>query len=199
MTKIVEDIKSVHKIAERNHRLEAKRNKVNERSTCQLAPPTPYKGKKFNSVKWQQRLNMVQDPLEAVRLLVKKLGLAPLDEWRIILSFTHLIFNSLFYIPFSLYFICIYGDSSVLSQYKLRAFTSYPHIMCGDVWDGPSTAGTFATFLQALVFNSCLIFAILNNLSTWGTFLNFCTSSPKPQQILAFKNVVACKIFIAME
>lgn len=80
MTKIVEDIKSVHKIAERNHRLEAKRNKVNERSTCQLAPPTPYKGKKFNSVKWQQRLNMVQDPLEAVRLLVKKLGLAPLDE-----------------------------------------------------------------------------------------------------------------------
>ena len=121
-------------------------------------------------------------------------------EWiKNYLSFTHLIFNSLFYILFSLYFICINGDSSVLSLFKLRAFTSYPHIMCGDVWDGPSTAGTFATFLQALVFNSCLIFAVLNNLSNWGTFLNFCTSSPKPQQILAFKNVVACKIFIAME
>ncbi|PFX15185.1 Abnormal spindle-like microcephaly-associated protein-like [Stylophora pistillata] len=80
MAKTIEDIKSVHKIAERNHRLEAKRNKVNEKSACQFAPPTPYKGKKSNPVKWQRRLDMVQDPLEAVRLLVRKLGLAGFDE-----------------------------------------------------------------------------------------------------------------------
>lgn len=83
MTKIVEDIKSVHNIAERNHRLEAKRNKIKskvDKNTCQLAPPTPYKGKKSNSLKWQRRMDMVQDPLEAVRLLVRRLGLVGLDE-----------------------------------------------------------------------------------------------------------------------
>ena len=88
MTKITEDIKSVHKIAERNHRLEAKRNKIKsqeDKNACQLAPPTPckhtpYKGKKSNAIKRQRRLDMVQDPLEAVRLLVRKLGLAMVDE-----------------------------------------------------------------------------------------------------------------------
>ena len=88
MTKIVEDIKSVHNIAERNHRLEAKRSMIKSKTAktvCQLAPPTPckqtpYKGKKPNSLKWHRRLDMVQDPLEAVRLLVRKLGLVGHDE-----------------------------------------------------------------------------------------------------------------------
>lgn len=83
MTKIVEDIKSVHKIAERNHKLEIKRNKIKskvDKTTCQLAPPTPckytpYKGKKPNALKWQRRVDVVQDPLEAVRMLARRLGL----------------------------------------------------------------------------------------------------------------------------
>ena len=88
MTKVVEDIKSVRNIAERNHKLEAKRNKIKskvENTTCQLAPPTPckhtpYKGKKPNALKWQRRVDIVQDPLEAVRLLVRRLGIAAVDE-----------------------------------------------------------------------------------------------------------------------
>lgn len=88
MTKIVEDIKSVHNIAERNHRLETKRNMIKSKADntiCQLAPPTPCKAtpckaKKSNSLKWQRRLDMVQDPLEAVRLLVRRLGLVGLDQ-----------------------------------------------------------------------------------------------------------------------
>lgn len=83
MTKIIEDIKSVHKIAERNHKLEAKRNKIRskvEKTTCLLAPSTPckhtpYKGKKPNTFKWQRQVDVVQDPLEAVRLLVRRLCL----------------------------------------------------------------------------------------------------------------------------
>jgi len=83
MTKIVEVIKSVHKIAERNHKLEIKRNKIKskvDKTTCQLAPPTPckytpYKGKKPNALKWQRRVDVVQDPLEAVRMLARRLGL----------------------------------------------------------------------------------------------------------------------------
>ena len=89
MRKIVEDIKSVHNIAERNHRLEAKRSKIKsktDKSICQSVPATPckhtpYKGKKSNSLKWQRRLDMVQDPLEAVRLLVRSLGLVGHNEW----------------------------------------------------------------------------------------------------------------------
>ena len=88
MTKVVEDIKSVRNIAERNHKLEAKRNKIKskvENTTCQLAPPTPckhtpYKGKKPNTLKWQSRVDIVQDPLEAVRLLVRRLGIVAVDE-----------------------------------------------------------------------------------------------------------------------
>lgn len=88
MTKLVDDIKSIHNIAERNHRLEAKRSKIKsktDQNVCQLAPPTPYKhtpykGKKPNSLKWQRRLDTVQDPLEAVRLLVRRLGLVRHDE-----------------------------------------------------------------------------------------------------------------------
>ena len=88
MTKVVEDIKSVRNIAERNHKLEAKRNKIKskvENTTCQLAPPTPckhtpFKGKKPNALKWQRRVDIVQDPLEAVRLLVRRLGIAAVDE-----------------------------------------------------------------------------------------------------------------------
>ena len=88
MTAIVEDIKSVHHIAERNHKMETKRNNIKsklDKTTCQLAPPTPckhtpYKGKKPNMLKWQRRMDVVQDPLEAVRLLVRRLGLAAVDE-----------------------------------------------------------------------------------------------------------------------
>ncbi|XP_020629211.1 abnormal spindle-like microcephaly-associated protein homolog isoform X2 [Orbicella faveolata] len=88
MKKIVEDIKSVHNIAERNHRLETKRNMMKSKSDntiSQLAPPTPckatpYKARKSNSLKWQRRLDMVQDPLEAVRLLVRGLGLVGHDQ-----------------------------------------------------------------------------------------------------------------------
>ena len=88
MTKVVEDIKSVRNIAERNHKLETKRNKIKskvENTTCQLAPPTPckhtpYKGKKPNALKWQRHVDIVQDPLEAVRLLVRRLGIVAVDE-----------------------------------------------------------------------------------------------------------------------
>lgn len=88
MTKVVEDIKSVRNIAERNYKLEAKRNKIKskvENTTCQLAPPTPckhtpYKGNKPNALKWQRRVDIVQDPLEAVRLLVRRLGIVAVDE-----------------------------------------------------------------------------------------------------------------------
>ena len=88
MKKIVEDIKSVHNIAERNHRLETKRNMIKSKSDntiCQLAPPTPckatpYKARKTNSLKWHRRLDMVQDPLEAVRLLVRALDLVGHDQ-----------------------------------------------------------------------------------------------------------------------
>lgn len=88
MKKIVQDIKSVHNIAERNHRLETKRHMMKSKSDstiCQLAPPTPCKAtpckaRKSNSLKWQRRLDMVQDPLEAVRLLVRGLGLIGHDQ-----------------------------------------------------------------------------------------------------------------------
>jgi len=88
MKKIVDDIKSVYNIAERNHRLETKRNAMKSKSDktiSQLAPATPYKAtpykaRKSNSLKWQRRLDMVQDPLEAVRLLVRGLGLVGHDQ-----------------------------------------------------------------------------------------------------------------------
>jgi len=83
MKKIVDDIKSVYNIAERNHRLETKRNMMKSKSDktiSQLAPATPYKARKSNSLTWQRRLDMVQDPLEAVRLLVRGLGLVGQDQ-----------------------------------------------------------------------------------------------------------------------
>jgi len=78
----------VHNIAERNHRLETKRNMMKSKSAntkSQLAPTTPYKAtpykaRKSNSLKWQRRLDMVQNPLEAVRLLVRGLGLVGHDQ-----------------------------------------------------------------------------------------------------------------------
>ena len=88
MQKITEDIKGVYSITERNHKLETKRNMIRskvDKTMNQLAPPTPckhtpFKGKKSHKVKWQNRLDLVQDPLEAVRLLVRKLDLVKTDE-----------------------------------------------------------------------------------------------------------------------
>ncbi|CAH3024578.1 unnamed protein product [Porites evermanni] len=88
MQKITEDIKGVHSITERNHKLETKRNVMKskvDKTMNQLPPPTPckhtpFKGKKSHKVKWQNRLDLVLDPLEAVRLLVRKLDLVKTDE-----------------------------------------------------------------------------------------------------------------------
>lgn len=88
MQKITEDIKGVHSITERNYKLETKRNVMKSKvdnAMNQLPPPTPckhtpFKGKKPYKVKWQNRLDLVQDPLEAVRLLVRKLDLVKTHE-----------------------------------------------------------------------------------------------------------------------
>ena len=88
MQKISEDIKGVYSITERNHKLETKRNMIRskvDKTMNQLPPPTPckhtpFKGKTSHKIKWQNRLDLVQDPLEAVRLLVRKLDLVKTDE-----------------------------------------------------------------------------------------------------------------------
>ncbi|XP_068734820.1 abnormal spindle-like microcephaly-associated protein homolog [Montipora capricornis] len=86
--RIVHEIRSVHNITERNYKLEAKRNKFKskvENITCHFAPPTPckltpYRGKKSSAATWQSSVEVATDPLEAVRLLVRRLGLAALDK-----------------------------------------------------------------------------------------------------------------------
>lgn len=136
MTKVVEDIKSVRNIAERNHKLEAKRNKIKskvENTTCQLAPPTPckhtpYKGKKPNALKWQRRVDIVQDPLEAVRLLVRRLGIVAVDEWNAIVGLVLTLSSSRLLNAHLVHFsktrawiFCVYYlFLSVLSRFKRR-------------------------------------------------------------------------------
>ena len=88
MTRILEDIRSVHNITERNHKLETKRNMIKskeDKATCQLAPPTPckqtpFKRRKPSALRWHRHVDLVQDPLEAVRLLVRRLDLVKVDE-----------------------------------------------------------------------------------------------------------------------
>lgn len=74
----VQDIKSVLNITERNYKLEVKRNKIKstaENTTCHLVPVTPRKHAPHTVIP-QSSVDVAQDPLEAVRLLVHRLGIA---------------------------------------------------------------------------------------------------------------------------
>lgn len=74
----VQDIKSVLNITERNYKLEVKRNKIKstaENTTCHLAPVTPRKHAPHTVIR-HSSVDVAQDPLEAVRLLVHRLGIA---------------------------------------------------------------------------------------------------------------------------
>lgn len=129
MQKITEDIKGVYSITERNHKLETKRNMMRskaDKTMNQLPPPTPckhtpFKGKKSRMVKWQNRLDLVQDPLEAVRLLVRKLDLVKTDEWR-----NHLKLHTLVIVKYSSFIFILYILHGifflVLTAYKHRLF-----------------------------------------------------------------------------
>ena len=82
----MDKIKGAHSLTERKHKLEAKRNTVKSKSSitskaCHLAPPTPCKytprkAKKSDwTTMWLDHVNMVQDPLEAARALVRILDI----------------------------------------------------------------------------------------------------------------------------
>ncbi|XP_044174469.1 abnormal spindle-like microcephaly-associated protein homolog isoform X2 [Acropora millepora] len=74
----IQDIKSVLNITERNYKLEAKRSKIKstaENTTCHLAPVTPRKHASHTVIR-QGSVDVAQDPLQAVRLLVHRLGIA---------------------------------------------------------------------------------------------------------------------------
>lgn len=80
--KSVQDIKSVLNITERNYKLEAKRSKVKsttDNTTCHLAPVTPRKHAP-HAVTRQSSVDVAQDPLEAVRSLVHRLGIASVAD-----------------------------------------------------------------------------------------------------------------------
>lgn len=74
----IQDIKSVLNITERNYKLEAKRSKIKstaENTTCHLVPVTPRKHAPHTVIR-QGSVDVTQDPLQAVRLLVHRLGIA---------------------------------------------------------------------------------------------------------------------------
>lgn len=79
----IQDIKSVLNITERNYKLEAKRSKIKstaENTTCHLAPVTPRKHAPHTVIR-QGSVDVAQDPLQAVRLLVHRLGIASAANW----------------------------------------------------------------------------------------------------------------------
>ena len=82
-TKTVDSIRTIHSLVERKYKLETKRNtmkSMTERSACPRpnATPckhTPHKAKTANGLQWKEPVDVVGNPLEAVRSLVRCLDL----------------------------------------------------------------------------------------------------------------------------
>ena len=81
MPKVQDTIRSIYNITERKYKLEAKKNKAKSRMSMTqplpMVPPTPCKftphKPRRDWSKWLERVSATQDPLQAVKCLLKML------------------------------------------------------------------------------------------------------------------------------